>query len=54
MPLMPSHHIDLVAFYFSRQDRFGLASDDPLAQLLGHSLRVVRVRPQLPGDLGVG
>ena len=50
---MPSPHINLIAFHFPRQGRFGLAGDDPLAQLLGHPLHVIRVQPQLLGDLGI-
>lgn len=54
MPFMTGHHVDLVTFYFPRQDRFGLAGDDPVPQLFGHSLHIVRVQPQLLGNLGSG
>lgn len=50
---MPGHHIDLVAFYFPHQGGFGLAGDDALTQWLGHLLHIVRIQPQLLGDLGI-
>ena len=51
---MAGHDIDLVAFHVSRQNRFGLAGDDAVTQVLGHPLHVVWIQPQLLGDLGVG
>ena len=52
-PFMPSHHLDLVAFYFPGQDQFGWAGDNLLAQWLGHLLHVVRIQSQLLRDLGI-
>ena len=53
MPFVTGHDVDFVALHFPDQDRFGLASDDPVPQLLGHALNVIRVQPQLLGNLGI-
>ena len=53
MPLATGHDVDFVALHFPDQDRFGLAGDDPVHQLLGHALNVIRVPPQLLGNLGI-
>ena len=53
MPFVTGHDVDFVALHFPDQDRFGLAGDDPVPQLLGHALNVIRVQPQLLGNLGI-
>ena len=47
------YDVDFVALHFPDQDRFGLAGDDPVLQLLGHALNVIRVQPQRLGNLGI-
>ncbi len=41
---MTGHHVDLVAFHVPRQDRFGLAGDDPFPELFSHPLYIVRIQ----------
>jgi hypothetical protein len=50
---MTGHHVHLIAFHLTRQDRFRLAGDDPFSQLLGHPLHVVRVQAQFLGNLAI-
>jgi len=47
------HDIDFVTLYGFLEDRLRLAIDHPLSQLIGHSLHVIFVEIQFPGNLGV-
>ena len=53
MPFVTGHDVDFVALHVPDPDRFGLAGDDPVPQLLGHALNVIRVQPQRLGNLGI-
>jgi hypothetical protein len=48
------NHVDFVALDLAGEDDLGLALDDPLPRLRGHSLGVVGVQVQLLSDLLVG
>lgn len=54
MPLVTDHHIHFATFHLSRQARFWLVTDDSVPKLFAHPLGVVRVQPQLLGNLGIG
>jgi len=53
MSFMPGHDIDLIAFHVAPRDGFDLASNDTLAEWLGHPLDIVRVQRQPLGNLCV-
>ena len=50
---MTGHYIHLVAFPLSRQERFGLAGDDPFPERFCHPLYIVQIQAQLVGNLGI-
>jgi len=50
---MTRHHVDFITFHRPQQDRFRRAGDDPLSQLLGHPLDLIRSHAQRLGELGV-
>jgi len=53
VPLMPSHHIDLITFDLFIELDHWLANHDSLAQLVGHLLDITRIQIKLLGDLTV-
>jgi hypothetical protein len=50
---MTGHHGHLVAFHLCRQERFGLAGDDPFPERFCHPLYIVQIQSRLLGNLGI-
>lgn len=53
MSLVARHDIDFVTLDSFLENRRWLTIDHPLPQLRGHSLHVIFVEIQFPGNLGV-